>query len=134
MNISRTGIIINTEKYEACVSFYKDLFGLKILFSQQEGDFKLTCFEFDGAYLMIETGGVAKSTEKTIEENATKLRFNVSDIDEALATVKKYGIDAEILHFDWGSTINIYDPDGNRVGIRDDSKFKTQIDTYDAVA
>jgi lactoylglutathione lyase len=128
MNIVRTGIIINTEKYDACVSFYRDLFDLKYLFTEQYGDFRLTCFEFDGSYLMIETDGYANPVGKSIRENSTKLRFNVTDIDEALTTVKAYGITAQITRNDWGSTINIYDPDGNRVGIRDEASFKAQIE------
>ena len=54
MKLSRTGVIINTERYEACVAFYRDLFGLEILFTK--GDY-LTCFDFQGSYLMIETEG-----------------------------------------------------------------------------
>ena len=127
MNINRTGIIINTEKYEACVAFYKNLFGLRILYEENDNDFQLTCFEFGGSYLMIETEGFAKPEGKTIKENSTKLRFNVENIEDALKTIKSYGIQAEIDKNDWGSTINIYDPDGNRVGIRDERTFKSQI-------
>ena len=127
MNIVRTGIIINTEKYEACVSFYKKLFGLKILFEERKGDFQLTCFEFQGSYLMIETEGFGKPEGKTIEESPTKLRFNVSNIEDALKTVKDYGIEAQIHTYEWGSTINIFDPDGNRIGIRDEAKFESKI-------
>jgi len=127
MNIVRTGIILNVEKFDECVTFYKNLFGLKVLFEEQYGDFRLTCFEFDGSYLMVETDGFAKPEGKTLRENSTKLRFNVSDIEEALKTINAYGIEAEIIENDWGSTINIYDPDGNRVGIRDEATFKSQI-------
>jgi lactoylglutathione lyase len=127
MNIVRTGIILNVEKFDECVTFYKNLFGLKVLFEEQYGDFRLTCFEFDGSYLMVETDGFAKPEGKTLRENSTKLRFNVSNIEEALKTINAYGIEAEIIENDWGSTINIYDPDGNRVGIRDEATFKSQI-------
>ncbi len=127
MKIVRTGIIINTEKYDECVSFYKNLFGLKILFKEQYGEFQLTCFDFEGSYLMVETDGYARSEGKTIKENSTKLRFNVSNIEEALGTIKTYGFEAEIIRNEWGSTINIFDPDGNRVGIRDETTFKSQI-------
>ena len=127
MNIVRTGIILNTEKYDECVSFYKNLFGLRVFFQQKDGDFQLTCFEFDGSYLMVETDGFAIPEGKTLRENSTKLRFNVSDIEEALQTIEAYGIEAKVIKNDWGSTINIYDPDGNRVGIRDESTFKDQI-------
>ena len=128
MDIVRTGIILNVEKFDECVSFYKDLFGLKILFEEQYDEFRLTCFEFEGSYLMVETGGFAKPEGKSLKENSTKLRFNVTNIDSALEKVRAYGIKAEILRNDWGSTINIHDPDGNRVGVRDEATFRTQID------
>lgn len=127
MNIVRTGMILNVEKFDECVTFYKYLFGLKVLFEEQYGDFRLTCFEFYGSYLMVETDGFAKPEGKTLRENSTQLRFNVSNIEEALKTINAYGIEAEIIENDWGSTINIYDPDGNRVGIRDEATFKSQI-------
>ena len=127
MNIVRTGIILNTEKYDECVLFYKTLFELEILFQEQYGDFRLTCFEFSDSYLMVEIGGHAKAGSKSVKENSTKLRFNVSDINEALITIRDYGIDAEITKNHWGSTIDIFDPDGNRVGIRDEVTFKNQI-------
>jgi len=127
MNIVRTGIILNTEKYDDCVSFYKNLFGLRVLFQQKHGDFRLTCFEFDSSYLMVETDGFAKPEGKTIRENSTKLRFNVSSIEDALQTIEAFGIEAKVIKNQWGSTINIYDPDGNRVGIRDESTFKDQF-------
>ncbi len=129
MKISRTGIILNTEKYDECIAFYKDLFDLNSLFQYVDGDFRMTCFEFGGAYLMIETGGIAKDGGKSISENATKLRFNVTDIDMALEKLQACGIEAEIRRHHWGSTINIYDPDGNRIGIRDESTFIDLIKT-----
>lgn len=127
MKTVRTGVILNVEKFDECVSFYKDLFGLKVLFEEQYGEFRLTCFEFDGSYLMVETEGFAKPEGKSLKENSTKLRFNVSNIEGALERIRAYGIEAEITTNDWGSTINIYDPDGNRVGVRDEETFRSQI-------
>lgn len=129
MNIVRTGVILNTENYEESVSFYGDLFGLAILFQDEREDFRLTCFEYGGSYLMVETGGVAVPAGKRPGENATKLRFNVSDIEKALETVRAYGIEAEIIANDWGATIDIHDPDGNRIGIREDASFPDEIGT-----
>lgn len=126
MNITRTGIILNTEKYDECVAFYKDLFGLKVLFEKQG----LTCFDYDGAYLMIETEGFAKPGGKNLKEGAAKLRFNVADIKAALQAVQAYGIEAVIIESSWGSTINIHDPDGNRIGIRDEATFNAQIQGF----
>lgn len=119
MKLNRAGIIINTKHYEACVAFYRDLFGLKELFRQDD----LTCFDFMGSYLMIETEGAARPEGKGIAECPHKLRFNVPDIEEALKSVRAYGIDAKIERFDWGAVINLHDPDGNRVGIRDEATF-----------
>ncbi|TDJ13445.1 MAG: glyoxalase/bleomycin resistance/dioxygenase family protein [Gammaproteobacteria bacterium] len=129
MKIARTGIILNTEKYDECIAFYKDLFNLNILFEEVDGDFRMACFEFGGSYLMIETGGIANDIGKSVSENATKLRFNVTDIDMALEKLQACGIEAEIRRHHWGSTINIYDPDGNRVSIRDESTFVDLIKT-----
>lgn len=127
MNISRTGVILNTEQYDECVDFYRKVFELKILFQQVDGDFRLTCLEFGAAYLMIETGGFASTGGKSVSQNATKLRFNVTDINIALKKLPVLGIDAEFTRNDWGSTINLFDPDGNRIGIRDEAGFANQI-------
>ncbi|WP_017219636.1 VOC family protein [Moritella dasanensis] len=127
MEIQRHGIILNVEHFDECVAFYRDLFGLPVLFSKIEGDFKLTCLEYGATYLMIETEGVSNTAGKSISENATKLRFNVADIQSALHAVRDYGIDAQIVENAWGVVINITDPDGNRVGIRDELGFKQLI-------
>lgn len=131
MQIERTGIILNTENYRRCVEFYETLFNLEILYAEDGDDFKLTCFDFLGSYLMIETGGTAKETGRSVSESPAKIRINVSDIQEALEKVLEYGIDAKILQSSWGATINIIDPDGNRVGIRDEKTFAEQL-THDS--
>ena len=124
MNIVRTGIILNTERYVECVDFYRHVFNLSTMYTKRDDDgFELTCFDFGGAYLMVETGGVAKNGEKSIEESPAKLRFNVSNIDDALHTLQAYGVEATIERYSWGNTINIFDPDGNRIGIRDEATF-----------
>lgn len=127
MKIEKYGIILNVEKFDECVAFYKGLFKLPEMFSKAEGTFRLTCLEYGDAYLMIETGGVATPSGKDIAQCPTKLRFNVSDIHKALESVREFGVDAEIIANDWGSNISIFDPDGNRIGIRDDSGFKEQV-------
>ncbi|GGO78665.1 glyoxalase [Marinobacterium nitratireducens] len=127
MEFARTGIILNTEHFDDCVAFYRDLFDLPVLFSKTEGDFRLCCLSFGGSYLMIESEGVANPAGKSIEQNATKLRFNVDDLDAMLARLRLFDIEAEIVRSAWGSTINIHDPDGNRVGIRDEAGFVEQL-------
>ena len=126
-NIARYGIILNTENFEACVAFYRDLFGLRQLFEKDENDFKLTCLEYGEGYLMVEQGGKAKDGVKLPEEGSFKLRFNVKNLEEALAEIRAWGIDADITENAWGRTINISDPDGNRVGVRDEAGFVRQL-------
>ena len=127
MDIQRFGIILNVENFNECVEFYKNVFNLKALFSGEEGDFKLVCLEFGDAYLMIETDGFASSEGKSIENCPGKLRFNVSDIELAVGNLKKYGIESNLLVNPWGKAVNFYDPDGNRVGVRDEEGFLQQI-------
>lgn len=127
MNTQRYGIILNVEHYNECVAFYRDVLGLNIMFSKIEGDFKLTCVEFGAGYLMIETEGFAEPNGKSIKSCPSKLRFNVADINAAMKRINHFGISAELMVNEWGSTINIYDPDGNRVGIRDEASFNRQI-------
>ena len=127
MNIENYGIILNVEKFDECVSFYKDLFNLPVMFTKVDGSFKLTCLEYGSSYLMIETEGVAVPSGKDNSQCPTKLRFNVADINQALDSVRDYGIDAEIIENDWGSIISIFDPDGNRISIRDEAGFNNQV-------
>jgi len=61
---------------------------------------------------------------KSASESPHKLRFNVPDIYEAHAKLVEFGIEAQVLDFGWGRVINIQDPDGNRIGIRDEESFE----------
>ena len=49
MDIQRFGLILNVENFNECVEFYKNVFNLKVLFSEEGGDFKLTCLELGDA-------------------------------------------------------------------------------------
>jgi len=126
MEIENYGIILNVKNFDECVNFYKNVFHLKEMFAKEDGDFRLNCLEFGSSYLMIETGGVAQSQEKTLEQCPTKLRFNVESVVEAKNHLSRCGIEAEIVENDWGTIINIIDPDGNPVSIRDESGFEKQ--------
>ena len=59
MQVETFGIILNTEHYAACVGFYRDALGLKVMFEKATGEERLTCFDMGGAYLMVEPGGRA---------------------------------------------------------------------------
>ncbi len=129
MKIENYGLILNVEKFDECVAFYQDVFHLKEMFSRIDGDFRLKCLEYGDAYLMIETGGVSQGQSKNLEQCPTKLRFNVESVMEAKNYLSGHGIEAEILENDWGAIININDPDGNPISIRDQAGFKHQTNT-----
>lgn len=127
MKLLRTGIILNTGNYDACVSFYGTVLGLRTMFTKGEAEDRLTCFEFGGAYLMVETGGHAKPSGKSVQESSAKLRFHVENLETTRQYLVAQGIKVEISTFSWGSTINIHDPDGNRIGIREEREFLEQM-------
>ena len=129
---TKTGVILVVANFDECVEFYRDLFGLKVLHEKANGTFRLTCLEFGSSYLMIESAipSAQAATDEIPGRNPTKLRFNVPDIESALKRVREYGLDAQIETYDWGSTINIVDPDGNPVGIRDQQGFNRDNDIF----
>ncbi|MHA7815021.1 MAG: VOC family protein [Pseudohaliea sp.] len=123
MDVERCGLILNVANFDACVSFYRTVFGLNELFSKVNGDFRLTCLEFGSAYLMIETGGVASAEEKTSAQSPTILRFNVADIQEAFDAIRKQDSKARLIRNDWGTIVRCTDPDGNPISIRESAGF-----------
>ena len=76
-NATKTfGIILGTENYDACLSFYRDTLGLPVWYDKGH----LCCLRFGDGYLMIETGGVSSDGVKANAQNPTMLRFNVEDV------------------------------------------------------
>jgi len=123
MDISRHGIILNTENFEACVAFYRDVIGLRVAHEIDPPDPDITCFDLGGAYLMVETGGRADAGTKPVSTCPTKFRFNVADVEAAAAGLKARGVAVEIKVYDWGTTAEFADPDGNRCALRSDEGF-----------
>lgn len=115
MDIAQPGVIVFTDRYEACVDFYEHKVGLEIL-AQKEA---LTSFAFGSGYLMIETGGPPAEAEKHRDRNPTVLRFNVADVPGAAAELRSKGVDVEIREFGWGTIGVFLDPDGNRCELKD---------------
>ncbi len=127
MQFERTGIILFTHNYDACVSFYTETLGFSVLFSIDEGDTQLTCCDFSGAYLMIETGAPKGCLRKTMAQNPTKLRFNVVDVEKAAEELKAKGIQLDVDIYSWGTIANFTDPDGNLCSLRDQQTFGDQV-------
>jgi lactoylglutathione lyase len=127
VKFDRSGIIVISRNYVECVSFYKNIFELKEIFTKKEGDFRLTCFEFGESYLMIETDSDESDDAKSLSKTSVILRLHVADIDSALASLQNKNISTVFNKNDWGSTIDVTDPDGNRINIRDEQSFVDQI-------
>ncbi len=123
MEIERTGLILCTERYEACVRFYRDVLGLARLFETDE----LTCFDFGGSYLMVEREGVARPAGKSKAENPTCLRFNVKDVRGCAQLLRDRGIDVHYQEYSWGVIARFRDPDGNLCALRDETGFAAQV-------
>ena len=109
------GIILGTERYDACLAFYRDLLELPVWF-EKDG---LCCLHFGDGYLMIETGGHAHAGRKSNAENPTMLRFNVKDVDAAADLLEARGIRVQRKSFDWGQVATFTDPDGNSCELKD---------------
>ena len=116
------GIILETERFVACVRFYRDILGLPVWFEKQD----LVCLRFGGGYLMIETGGVARDRKKRNDENPTTLRFNVDDVAAGAAELTSRGVAVDLKTFSWGTVATFADPDGNVCELKnaDDPFFK----------
>jgi len=123
MEFARAGLILFTERYAACVAFYRDILELPVIFALDRPDSVLTCFDLGGAYLMVEPGGHARPEGKGPADTSVKLRFNVEDLDAAAAALEAKGIAVERRDFVWGSVAGFHDPDGAPCQLRAERGF-----------
>ncbi|WP_425404229.1 VOC family protein [Hwanghaeella sp.] len=124
MRFTRLGIILFTRNYDACVHFYTGTLGLPVMYAKDEPGSKLTCCDYGGAYLMIEGGGPDPAETKTVDQNPTKLRFNVEDVEAAAAELRRKGVPLTVESHPWGTIANFTDPDGNLCSLRDEGTFE----------
>jgi lactoylglutathione lyase len=118
------GIILRTEKFDKCVSFYRDTLGLPVWYEKPG----LVCLKFGDGYLMIETGGMARSRRKTNSENSTILRFNVADVLAAASALQKKQVGVLVKTFEWGTVGTFFDPDGNTCELKDTANSFFNLD------
>jgi lactoylglutathione lyase len=116
------GIILETERFEECVKFYRDILELPLWYEKPG----LVCLRFGTGYLMIETGGTARDSRKPSSENPTTLRFNVTDVEAAARYLISGNIAVEVSVFSWGTVGTFLDPDGNACDLKnaDDPFFR----------
>jgi lactoylglutathione lyase len=122
VEIKRTGIVLYTERYADCVTFCRKAIGLRVLFENEE----LTCFDFGGSYLMVESGGCAQPAGKTAAQNPTCLRLNVTDVKRWAEQLRALGIEVTYREHAWGAVAKFFDPDGNLWALRDELSFASQ--------
>ena len=124
MKFTRTGVILCTENYRDCVSFYTETLDLPVMYSLDNDHSKLTCCDTgNGNYLMIETGGKAASGRKSTARNPVWLRFNVEDVAAAARHLSSKGVAVKLRKEVWGTLADFTDPDGNPCSLRDEATF-----------
>lgn len=124
MDCTRTGIILCTENYDACVAFYTEVLELPVLHKLDTEHSKLACLAFGSdTYLMIETGGCAVPGGKTMAQNPVWIRINVEDVEAAAEALRQKGIEVRVRKEVWGTVADFLDPDGNHCSLRDEASF-----------
>ena len=126
MNFDRTGIILYTLQYTACVTFYEEVLQLKKMFENDT----LTCFEFGNAYLMVEIDDEYDGSLPQKGRTRTCLRMNVPNVKALANQLKAHQIEVDYQEHEWGSIAKFYDPDGNLCAFKDSEKFEKQITDY----
>ena len=127
MQFNRTGFILYTIRYRACIDFYENVLNLPRLFATHE----LTCFEFGTSYLMVE-----KDIQDVFSKNGqpdrikTCLRMNVPDVKALANQLRSQNIKVDYQEHSWGTVAKFYDPDGNLCAFKDSGKFEAQIKAH----
>ena len=94
MHFTRTGVVLCTENYRRCVSFYTEVLELPVMFSLDNHHSQLTCCNLGKEnYLMIEKGGKAVQGRKSVDQNPTRLRFNVDDVEMIAKRISRKSVD-----------------------------------------
>ena len=123
MTFDRTGIILYTRAYAACVIFYEETIGLPVLFRTDT----LTCFAFGTAYLMVEIDDEYEREEPPNRRTRTCLRMNVPDVKAVADKVRISGVAVDYQAYDWGTVAKFRDPDGNLCAFKDSGTFEAQV-------
>ena len=120
MKITKSGLIIKTNKAAECIHFYKEILKLQTLF---ESSF-LTCFGISGNYLMIEPN---PSSANEINHELLVLRMNVDNVVAERDYLISKGVESFYNKFEWGEILTFFDPAGTRIELKDSIQFEKQI-------
>lgn len=120
MQYTMAGIILFTKNHAACVQFYGDVLGLKVLHCIDRPKEQLTTFQLGDTYLMVESDGTASHGVKTPAQTPIKLRFNVPNVVATADALRRRGVDVSVVTHSWGTTAEFSDLDGNPCALRSD--------------
>jgi len=124
MHIKKTGFILYTIKYEACVNFYEQVLGLSVLYRKET----LTCFNFHGSYLMVELDDETEEIEPSFPtRDRACIRINVKNVKEACKQLDSNSITYSYAEYDWGTIAKFRDPDGNLIGFRSAKEHEADV-------
>jgi len=125
VNFDRTGIILYTINYQACIHFYSIILGLEILFTTP----MLTCYNFGGVYLMVEIDDTTKESTSVTPPDRIKtcLKMNVENVKEYADNLKAHNIEVDYQEHEWGTIAKFFDPDHNLCAFRDSQTFEKQV-------
>lgn len=127
MEILKSGFILYTINYKECVFFYENILKLDVLYRKDS----LTCFDFNGSYLMVEIDDESNLTEPSIaKRDKTCLRMNVKNVKKACEILDKNAIPYDYHEFDWGIIAKFRDPDGNLIGFRSTQEHEEDIKAF----
>lgn len=120
MEFREFGLLLFVEKYNECITFYKDILQLKVRKAKET----LVSFELPHGYLMVEKGGTGSDREKSREQNPSVIRFDVKSLESTVKQLEERGalFKDRKLEFDWGTIAVFHDPDGNRIEVGEINK------------
>ena len=123
MKTVRTGIIIFTENFQILKQFYQEIFQFPQLFDAQweENDTseELICLDTGSGYILIES----PQGQTLTPSGPVHIRFNINEVKTFSETLTKKGIDHTYSKESWGENIQLKDPDGNIISVRDEITF-----------
>lgn len=127
MNVERIGFILYVKAYKACIAFYANVLNLPVLFKNDD----LTCFDFYGAYIMVEREDrLEYVTDSSEKKNDTCLRIHVKDVRSISERLEKQNISVDYQEHSWGKVAKFKDPEGNLIALRDEPSFAIQIKEF----
>ncbi len=120
MKYVRSGLILFCANFKECLKFYRESLELPTLFTDEDGKEPLCCFDLGGSYLMVEYSVDAKP-------NGNKLRLHVENVESLEQQLNAKHVDYKKRVAPWGTTIEVRDPAGNIISLRDEETFAKRI-------